>query len=130
MKTKFLIISLLIIATLSSCQKDELEPLNDNECNEMLYFESIEEYTTVSNQVANMSKTELHDWEKEQGIVSFGIEAQRIYDSFETENFESIEDVKKKLLYDLYYFENMSFFLDIQILIRTIWVVITGSGAQ
>lgn len=42
----------------------------------------------------------------------------------------SIDDVKKKLLYDLYYFENMSVFLDIQILIRTIWVVITGSGAQ
>lgn len=42
----------------------------------------------------------------------------------------SIEDVKKKLLYDLYYFENMSVLLDIQILIRTIWVVLTGSGAQ
>lgn len=42
----------------------------------------------------------------------------------------SIDDVKKKLLYDLYYFENMSILLDIQILIRTIWVVISGSGAQ
>jgi exopolysaccharide biosynthesis polyprenyl glycosylphosphotransferase len=42
----------------------------------------------------------------------------------------SIDDVKKKLLYDLYYFENMSILLDVQILVRTIWVVISGSGAQ
>jgi len=42
----------------------------------------------------------------------------------------SIEDVQKKLKYDLYYFENMSIMLDMQILLRTIWVVLTGKGAQ
>jgi exopolysaccharide biosynthesis polyprenyl glycosylphosphotransferase len=42
----------------------------------------------------------------------------------------SIEDVEEKLRYDLYYFENMSLGLDIQILARTIWVVLTGKGAQ
>lgn len=42
----------------------------------------------------------------------------------------SIEDVEKKLKYDLYYFENMSILLDVQILVRTIWVVLTGKGAQ
>jgi len=42
----------------------------------------------------------------------------------------SIEDVQKKLKYDLYYFENMSLLLDVQILIRTVWVVLTGKGAQ
>ena len=42
----------------------------------------------------------------------------------------SIEDVQKKLQYDLYYFENMSLLLDFQILVRTIWVVLTGKGAQ
>lgn len=41
----------------------------------------------------------------------------------------SIEDVKQKVLYDLYYFENMSLLLDIKILLRTIWVVFTGKGA-
>lgn len=42
----------------------------------------------------------------------------------------SIEDVHKKLRYDLYYFENMSLLLDLQILFRTIYVVLTGKGAQ
>jgi exopolysaccharide biosynthesis polyprenyl glycosylphosphotransferase len=42
----------------------------------------------------------------------------------------SIEDVQKKLEYDMYYFENMSLLLDLQILLRTVYVVLTGKGAQ
>ena len=42
----------------------------------------------------------------------------------------SIEDVQKKLEYDMYYYENMSLLLDLQILFRTIYVVLTGKGAQ
>ena len=42
----------------------------------------------------------------------------------------NIEDVKIKLGYDIYYLSNASILLDIQILIRTIYVVITGKGAQ
>lgn len=42
----------------------------------------------------------------------------------------SIEDVKQKVLYDLYYFENMSLSLDIKILLRTFMVVLTGKGAH
>lgn len=42
----------------------------------------------------------------------------------------TIEDVKQKVLYDLYYFENMSLLLDLKIILRTILVVLTGKGAR
>jgi exopolysaccharide biosynthesis polyprenyl glycosylphosphotransferase len=42
----------------------------------------------------------------------------------------SIEDVKQKVIYDLYYFENMSIVLDIKIILQTFWVVFTGKGAH
>jgi exopolysaccharide biosynthesis polyprenyl glycosylphosphotransferase len=42
----------------------------------------------------------------------------------------TIEDVRKKVMYDLYYFENMSILLDLKILLRTFLVVFTGKGAR
>jgi len=41
---------------------------------------------------------------------------------------ESIEDVKIKLRYDLFYIENMSLRMDLKILFRTIFVVLFGKG--
>ncbi len=41
---------------------------------------------------------------------------------------ESIEDVKIKLQYDLFYIENMSLRMDIKIMIRTMFVVLFGKG--
>jgi len=40
----------------------------------------------------------------------------------------SIEDVKDKLQYDLFYLENMSIGLDIKIILNTIWVMFAGKG--
>jgi exopolysaccharide biosynthesis polyprenyl glycosylphosphotransferase len=41
---------------------------------------------------------------------------------------ESIEDVKIKLRYDLFYIENMSIRMDFKILLRTVFVVLFGKG--
>lgn len=41
---------------------------------------------------------------------------------------ETIEDVKKKVQYDLYYIENISLRMDLKILFRTIFVVLFGKG--
>jgi exopolysaccharide biosynthesis polyprenyl glycosylphosphotransferase len=41
---------------------------------------------------------------------------------------QTIEDVKEKLQYDLFYLENLSVGLDIKILLNTLWVVLTARG--
>ncbi len=41
---------------------------------------------------------------------------------------ETIEDVKTKLRYDLFYIENMSLRMDFKILFRTVFVVLFGKG--
>ncbi|MCK9281434.1 MAG: sugar transferase [Melioribacteraceae bacterium] len=41
---------------------------------------------------------------------------------------ESVEDVKKKLQFDLFYIENMSLRMDIKIIFRTVLVVLFGKG--
>ena len=40
----------------------------------------------------------------------------------------SVEDSKQKLQFDLYYIKNFSFILDIQIIFKTIRVVLFGKG--
>ena len=42
----------------------------------------------------------------------------------------SVEDVSKKLKHDFQYIENQSLFLDLEILARTVLVVLTGKGAH
>ena len=41
---------------------------------------------------------------------------------------ESLDDVKEKLQYDLYYLENMSLRLDFKIILNTISIVLSAKG--
>ena len=41
-----------------------------------------------------------------------------------------LAETRTKVGYDLFYIKNLSFALDIQILVRTVWTLLTGSGAR
>ena len=43
-------------------------------------------------------------------------------------NPESLEEIKQRLRYDFFYIENMSFKLDLEIMVRTIFVMLRGHG--
>ena len=43
---------------------------------------------------------------------------------------DTIEDAKQKLAYDLYYIKHRSFAMDIKILLKTVLVVLLGTGAR
>ena len=42
----------------------------------------------------------------------------------------NVEEMRVKLGYDLYYLKNFSIGLDLQVLVRTAWVLLTGRGAR
>ena len=41
-----------------------------------------------------------------------------------------LEEIRVRLVYDLHYLRNVSFGLDLEICVRTIWVVVSGRGAR
>lgn len=41
-----------------------------------------------------------------------------------------LSETRAKVGYDLFYIKNLSFALDVQILVRTAWTLLTGSGAR
>jgi sugar transferase (PEP-CTERM system associated) len=43
---------------------------------------------------------------------------------------DSIEDAKEKLKYDLFYIKNMTIFMDLMVIMRTVKVVLSGEGAR
>lgn len=74
------------------------------------------------NQLRNEVPLYLQRLKMKPGLTGWA-QVKHHYDS-------SLEDVKTKILFDLWYFENMSLPLDAVILLRTVWVVVTGKGAH
>jgi len=74
------------------------------------------------NQLRNEVPLYLQRLKMKPGLTGWA-QVKHHYDS-------NIEDVKTKVLFDLWYFENMSLPLDLVILMRTVWVVLTGKGAH
>jgi undecaprenyl-phosphate galactose phosphotransferase len=48
---------------------------------------------------------------------------------WQVEGRSDIEDYKKRVEMDVWYVKNMSFWLDLKIILKTIWVMLTGKGA-
>ena len=71
-------------------------------------------------------KTQITDYEKrlqvKPGITGLA-QVRHQYDA-------TIDDVRKKIKYDLLYIKNMCLWTDIRILVRTVRVVLTGEGAR
>lgn len=93
----------------SACNNEQLiEPKAEVQCENMLYFDSFEEMNTELEKVMNMTYEERLVWEKSKGFTSIELEAERLYESIDFEQFESAEQVyefiesnKDKLLIDV-----------------------------
>jgi len=48
---------------------------------------------------------------------------------WQVESRSDIEDYEKRVEMDVWYIKNMSFWLDLKIFLKTIWVMLTGKGA-
>ncbi len=48
---------------------------------------------------------------------------------WQVEGRSDIEDYEKRVEMDVWYIKNMSFWLDLKIIFKTIWVMLTGKGA-
>ena len=71
-------------------------------------------------------KKEITDYEKRLNVKPGLTGLAQVWHRYD----ETIQDVKKKLRYDLLYINKMSFWADFEIVLRTFRVVFTGHGAR
>lgn len=95
MKIKVLLISLIIVI-FSSCTKEQTEPTIDIPVNnEMLVFNSMEDYNAVINKTISLNHDELKVYEESLGFKSFGRKCEEIYYSINPDQFNSFEEIKE-----------------------------------
>ena len=71
-------------------------------------------------------KTEIPDYEKRLMVKPGLTGLAQVWHKYD----ETIEDVKKKIKYDLLYIKKLCLWTDVRILLRTVLVVFTGQGAR
>lgn len=74
----------------------------------------------------NQFKNQISDYEKRLQVKPGITGLAQVWHRYD----ETIEDVKKKVKYDVLYIKKMCFWADFQIILRTFQVVITGFGAR
>ena len=95
MKAKISLLSVIIVAFLMSCQNDEIESLPSQGCENMLYFETIDDCVNELNKVLEMNEEDRVAWEASRGFKSLGLESERFCASIEPKDFKSVEEVKQ-----------------------------------
>jgi exopolysaccharide biosynthesis polyprenyl glycosylphosphotransferase len=71
-------------------------------------------------------KTQICDYEKRLNVKPGITGMAQVWHRYD----ETIQDVRKKIKYDVLYIKNMCFWTDIRIILRTFFVVATGAGAK
>ncbi|MDY0198850.1 MAG: hypothetical protein RBR68_13650 [Tenuifilaceae bacterium] len=100
MKTKslnYLYITILLVV-FSSCTKERVEtaievPAN----NEMLVFNSMEDYSTAVKKTISFNHEELKVWEEQQGLTSYGRKCEEIYFSINFDEFNSFDEIQLEI---------------------------------
>jgi hypothetical protein len=92
---KYLFLLLVAVATiLASCSKNDHETSSSLE-NNILYFETIEEFNSELEKVVKMNESEILEWEEEKGFKSFNQEAEDLYRNIDPQKFKSEYEVKQ-----------------------------------
>lgn len=77
-------------------------------------------------EIAKDLKKSISDYEKRLNVKPGITGLAQVWHKYD----ETIEDVKKKIKYDLLYIREMCLMVDLRILARTVLVVLTGKGAR
>jgi hypothetical protein len=95
MKKIFVYCIVLVVVVFSACNQENPITENEESCVNMLYFNSEKEMFAKLKNVIEMSGEERLQWETKNGFKSFGIAAKDFYDSFDPEQFKSLEELKE-----------------------------------
>lgn len=88
----FAFFMIMIILISISCEQD----IHDAEIkNELVKFESIQDYQNLKTQTVSMSPQQLDEFEKEKGFKSFGKKCDEFYNNIDISSFNSLEEIKQ-----------------------------------
>ena len=90
-KSLFLLGIVSTVFLMQSCENAEsINPA----CEEMLYFEDVNEMSQELNAVLEMTHEERLAWQEKKGFKSFGVIADELYQSIDMDKFKSVDEIK------------------------------------
>jgi hypothetical protein len=93
MKTKIFIIIIISLA-FQACENEYFNSGTEKECDNILYFETTQDFNEQMREVLKMDLSKKQEWVKTRNFESFGVKADLIYYSVNPEDFKTIEEMK------------------------------------